>query len=685
MESSEARPPFFETTSTVSMTLFRTGLCLLLAGACAACGGSQQSSTSENENPSPSPGTVVVARYDDTTITQSELDSAYAEAVGGRENAADSSLRAYRRFLDQFVNFRLKVRAARDAGMDTLASVQQDVQHYRAEMARPRILRREVYQPVARTLYERRHQEVDVSHILIRPSSNQDTLDAYRTLQEIADSLDQGVPFPELAIRHSDDPSAQKTGQRGYEGRLGYIRAGQVVEPFEKRMYALDPGEVSDIFRTQYGYHLVKVHDRRTAQPSIQLSHILRRPEGDSAATRHFLDSLRTEIVEGTVPFSSAAQKHSQDRRSGAQGGDLGSVSPQDLPERLRQAVATLDSVGAVSEVVRTRFGYHLLKLTGREEQQSFEEAYADLKEQISDRPRVDRRKTAFAHEVRAEEGTTVDTARILRATAAASVDSLARPLLSQTDSASAPFPRVATLGDSTFTLDQMTRHLTHTDGGAQMTVGALIESFLNEKALQYAAARLTRRDPSLAAEVKKYREGVLLFRYMQDSVWTAAARDTVGLRAAYEQNRDQYRFPERVRTIVLRAPSDSLLEPCETHYVETRSIESTVQRVKKDSLVVADTAFVTSQSAEVYQPVRANEDGAMVGPTARRNEWLLMIRDTKLPPRRKTFAEARSSVLQAYQDTYENTVIRRLRERYDAETFPERLRPPFSDASFAP
>ena len=663
----------------------RTAISLLLfIGLCAACSGPQQTGGSGAETSSSSKNTVV-ARYAGTEITQTELDSAFAASVGGRKNAADTSLSAYRDFLDQYLNYCLKVRAARDAGLDTLSSIQKDVYNYRQELARPRVMREEVYEPVVRTLYERRRQAVEVSHILIRTPTNQDTLSAYRTIQKIADSLDRGVPFAELAYRNSEDPSARKKESRGYRGRMGYIRAGQIVEPFEERMYALAPGQVSDVFRTKYGYHILKVHDTRPAQLPVRLSHILRRPRGDTAAARQFLDSLRTEIRTGDIPFSAAARKHSEDPRSAAKGGALGTVNPQSLPPSLRPVVASMDTVGAVSEVVRSRFGHHLLKLTGRQERNSFEEAYDALKKKVTGQPRVERRKRAFAHQVRARERITVDTTRLLDAVGTASVDSLARPLLSLPDSSALRTSEVATLGDSTYTVGQMVRHLMQTDGGAQMTAAGLIESFLNEKAIQYAVSRRTQRDPVLAREIKKYREGTLLFRYMQDSVWTAAAQDTAGLRKTYRQHQDRYRFPERIRTVVLRAPADSLLAPPKRAYETDRSLRATVQAAAEDSLVSADTVFVTDRSPEVYRPVRSAADGKPVGPTAQDDEWLLMIRDTRLAPRPKSFAEARSSVVQDYQQTYEQQVIQRLRDRYNAETYPDRLRPPFEDLPSAP
>ena len=655
----------------------------LLPGLLAACSGPSHTGQSTQNAQSP-PESRVVARFADTELTLTELDSAFAASVGGYENAADSSLAAYRNFLDQYLNYRLKVQAARDAGLDTLASIQSDVHNYRQKLARPRLMRKEVYEPVVRTLYERRNEAVEVSHILIRTQSSQDTTAAYRTLQKIADSLDQGVPFAELAYRNSDDPSARKEGARGYQGRLGYIRAGQIVQPFEERMYAVEPGKTSDIFRTQYGYHILKVHDRRPAKPPIQLSHILRRAQ-DTTGAREFLDSLRTEIQTGALSFAAAAKKHSQDRRSASKGGALGQVNPNALPTSLQKAVADLDRVGVVSEVVRSRFGYHLLKITGRQGRKSFEDAYDALKKKVSGQSRVTQRESAFAQEVRAIHGVTLDTTRLLDVAGITSIDSLARPLLSLTDSPTSPNPAVASLGDSTYTARQMARHLMQTDGGAQMTMSNLAESFLNEKALQYATIRLTQRDPSLAQEIQKYREGALLFRYMQDSVWTAATQDSSGLRATYRKHRDQYRFPSRVRTIALRAPSDSLLTPYKHVFEQDQSLRDTYEAAAKDSIVSADTIFVTKRSAEIYQPVHSAKDLEVMGPKRLDTEWLLLIRDTRLPPRPKRFEEARSSVIQDHQEIYEQQVTQQLRTRYDAETYPGRLRAPSPTPASAP
>jgi len=630
----------------------------------------------------------VVATYGNSTVTLSEFERAYANAgnINAQENqnpAADS-LGAYKKFLEQYIDYRLKVRAAREAGLDTLSSVRSEIRSYRQEMARPKLMESEVYRPVIREVHERRQKEVDVSHILIRAPSDapaRKEQQAYQKIQSIADSIERGVSFADLAYRNSDDPSAQKQKKRGYRGRIGYIRAGQIVKPFEDRMYSVPPDSVSDVFRTKYGYHILKVHDRRPAKPALKLSHIMlrRSATGDSAKrSRQLLDSLRTEIVQNGANFGALAKEYSDDRRSASRGGALGKVeSIEALPASFQQVVPKLDTVGAVSNVIETKYGYHLVELTDRVEPPTLEEAYERLKKNVS-QSRFEERKTEYAAQVRTETGVTVDTTRLLQVTNASSLDTLSRPLLSPTTSPgqdNANHTPIATLGDSSYTLDQLSQHLMDADGGAQMTIGEVVEDFLNEKAFQYAVSRLEERDSSFAATMKQYREGLLVFQFMQDSVWTVAAQDTAGLRRTYQQQKDQYRYPDRVRTIVLRSSADSLLTPYTSARTDTRSVSEILNRAKNDSLVTVDTTLVTEESAEVYHRVFDLEDGRTAGPLKRENNPILLVRDTLLPSRQKTFSEARSRVIRDYQDIYEDEVMTRLRRRYDVETHPERLR----------
>lgn len=103
-------------------------------------------------------------------------------------------------------------------------------------------------------------EQVQASHILITvddPSDAFQKSEAIRTIEEIKQKLKAGEDFAVLAKEYSQGPSNTAGGD------LGFFQRGQMVKPFEDAAFALQPGEVSDIVETSFGYHLIKVTDRR--------------------------------------------------------------------------------------------------------------------------------------------------------------------------------------------------------------------------------------------------------------------------------------------------------------------------------------------------------------------------------------------------------------------------------------
>ena len=642
-------------------------------------------STGTDSSPTPEP--VVLASYADTVLSLDEFEQRYASSNGGRAEAADDSMAAYRDFLERLVNFNLKVRAARAAGMDTTQSFREEVRSYRLRMAEPRIQSERIMDPIIREVYERKQTEVDVSHILIRVPENappDDTLAAYEQLQTIVDSLDRGVAFADLAYRNSEDPSAQRQGRAGYRGRLGYVTAGQLVKPFEDEMYTTPVDSVSGIFRTRFGYHVLKVHNQRPRKQAVRLSHLFVRPDGQGtqaqARARQEADSLHAELMAG-ASFEQIARQHSDDRRSAQKGGDLGFVQPnQRLPDAFLGAIDTLE-VGETSNVLETRFGYHVLRLVDRKEQQSFEEAYDELKKQVSEMPRVQQRKASLAADIRAQHGSMIDTTGILSALQVASLDTSAQRIRAVAPDSSIADRRVVRVGSVEATLGDWGEYVRTSDRRFSTLSGAL-SAFVDDQSVEFAAHRLEQRDPEFAARMQEYREGVLLFQYMQDSVWTVASQDSTLLRQTYRQNRDQYRFPERVRTLALYAASDSLLQPYVDAHEAGTSRRQIVQQASQDSLTRVDTTHVTDESSAPFAQMQSVQDGTAAGPLQNQNESLYLIRDATLPARPKTFEEARSEVLSDAQDTYETQVHQRLRDRYGVTVYPERLQQAFNGSA---
>ena len=136
-----------------------------------------------------------------------------------------------------------------------------------------------------------RAEQVRASHIIkhVNPSVDRET--AFAEIVEIQTQLNAGAPFEELASQHSDCPDSA--------GDLGFFERGQMVEEFEKVAFAMEVGQISDIFLTDFGYHIVKVQDHIPGGPvpfedvKDQLGeHLLE--QAKSQAVEAYLDGLKS-------------------------------------------------------------------------------------------------------------------------------------------------------------------------------------------------------------------------------------------------------------------------------------------------------------------------------------------------------------------------------------------------------
>jgi peptidyl-prolyl cis-trans isomerase SurA len=165
-------------------------------------------------------------------------------------------------YLKLFIDFRLKVAQAMEEGMDRNIGFINELTEYRILLAAPYLTDREKEEELIQEAMDRLHFEVSASHILLKlnPDNNaEDTLVAYAKAIQIRNRLLNGEPFEQLALSASQDELVTQNS-----GNLGYFTAFQTEYPIESAVYALDTtGEISMPVRTNYGYHIIRLNDRR--------------------------------------------------------------------------------------------------------------------------------------------------------------------------------------------------------------------------------------------------------------------------------------------------------------------------------------------------------------------------------------------------------------------------------------
>ena len=188
-------------------------------------------------------------------------------------------------------------------------------------------------------------EELELSHIFMVPKPDSALQEqAHKKLNAIRDSIVAGGDFAEFAKRYSQDPSAPSGGD------LGWAKRGLVFVPeFEEAVFALKEKEISPVVKTEFGFHLIQLLERRGE--SVHARHILLRtergPASDSAAVKQ-LRSLRDSILAGKS-FAELARRYSEDDETKTEGGDLGRVAIDQLEPDFASVVKDMKA-GEISQ-----------------------------------------------------------------------------------------------------------------------------------------------------------------------------------------------------------------------------------------------------------------------------------------------------------------------------------------------
>jgi peptidyl-prolyl cis-trans isomerase SurA len=210
---------------------------------------------------------------------------------------------------------------------------------------------------------------VNVSHIMIkvRPNPELETK-ALSRIKEILDKLAGSESFEDLAKEYSEDPGTRDRG-----GDLGFFQMGEMDPTFERTAFKLDVGQISKPVRSQFGYHIIKLVERR--ERTVHAKHILimvRAGEEDVEKTRNWLDSIGTLCANDSL-FTHYAEKYSQDKTSAGSGGNLGWMPEDELNSEYAETVKNLQE-GNISKAVyiKPTNSAHIFKVIKRNPERKY-------------------------------------------------------------------------------------------------------------------------------------------------------------------------------------------------------------------------------------------------------------------------------------------------------------------------
>ena len=565
-------------------------------------------------------------------------------------------------YLDLFIKYKLKIKEAKALGFDEKPKYLREFNNYKTQLAKNYLTDHKVTEAMVQEAYERVSYDVKVAHILmvIEPL-NTDTTAIYEQMLAFKKRL-KNEDFPELQKEINN-------GQTIIAEDLGYFSGFKMVYPFESAAYNTPVGEVSDPFRTQFGFHVLKVYDKRKSRGEVTVGHIMiTNKQNDSLVNPEERIQEIYKLIQQGEAFESLAIQYSQDQSSAKKGGRLAPFKSGQLSAVEFEDVAFSLKEGEISKPFQTQYGWHIAKLYNKKSMSTFEDLKPSLEQRVIRDSRSKMITDAFV-------GKLMQMYNVNNAVDLSYFESIINEdYYNQTWSLPEDFP-----ADKPFLLIDK-KQLTYQDFGrylvgsqkrvnAQQTPEGLVktyfDTFVSQNVLSYHKENLENVNPEYAQVLAEYRDGLLLFDLMETMVWNAVKEDTVALKNYYEAHKSNYKWPNRVDAIVASSSDAKYAMAAKKGLENNISIDSLKASINTGE---KQNVMFTSGLLEADHQALPESFQFKVGVSKIRNYndgYHVIKVNEVVQERTKTFEEAKGNVISDYQQQFETQWLDDLHNKY--------------------
>ncbi len=472
-------------------------------------------------------------KIDNETIALEEFEAIY------EKNKAITEVEISKQeYFDLFLRYKLKVHEAKHLGLDTTQSYRDECTFYFDELAKQYLVDTAAIANKRQELIDRMKEEIDASHILVRPatSSPEDTLLAYQKIAQARKRVLNGEDLETVAREISDDPSAKRNG-----GHIGYFTAFQMVEPFEDIAYATPVGEVSDIFKSRFGYHFLRVNARRNSEGEVLVAHIMKMVARDANPdawdrAKAQIDSL-AGLLAGGHDFAQLAREASDDKQSAINGGQMPWFSRGQIVAQFADAAFQLNENGQISEPIATPFGWHIIKRIDRRTQKSAAEIDKIIANaarnghsigSIGEKSMLEKLKKTYNFQWNTSGRTKL-------------IDAMKNNAGDADKQA-----KLAAITEGIATYDGGKIHVTaeflkETPWNYLLTDDENLENIAKKALFDYEKTQLPSKSAEFKYTMQEYYDGLLIFEINQRKIWNDTSIDSIAIDTQHAQNPSRY------------------------------------------------------------------------------------------------------------------------------------------------
>jgi len=608
----------------------------------------------------------ILLTINEENITVEEFKSVYLKNISLVQDESQKDPRAY---LELFKEYKLKVQEAYREGLDKGAAYKKELEGYRSQLIKNYLTDVDVTESLVKEAYDRTVTEVKARHILIKNIPNalpKDTLKAYTKIIEARNRILAGENFTKIAKEYSEDPSAQSNG-----GELGWFKAFKMVYPFENAAFTTENGQVSQPFKTRFGYHIVQTTDRRIARGSIQVAHImLSLKQKDTVLNPAKRIKEIYALLEQGESFEKLAQTHSDDKRSATKGGVLDKFESGQLSSKIFEEQAfNIKEKGAYTKPFKSKFGWHIAKLIQRFPIGSYNEERKKIEEKLKRDTRSKQISDSLDSKLRILYDIKENTELLKYYTSVFKDTDFISREWKHTPNNYEKNTIAFKIKDTSYTYDNFGKHLERFQrGGLYSSKKQLIKEqafiWTNKTIKKYHEDHLEDIDSEFKTLVREYREGLLLFELLEEKVWKVAKNDTVGLQKYFTQNKESYRVPKTVNMTMITTSDKAVLKSVKKLLKKGKSQKEIEDRFNINKQI--NVLFTKREVAYNDITYIASNYTPKVGVSkicTLHNDYVLYDVEEIMPSRLPTYEETRGIVINDYQKHLENTWLKTLKD----------------------
>lgn len=608
---------------------------------------------------------AVLLKVDGQPIMASEFLRVYNKNL---DLVKDESQKDIDGYLKLFTEYQLKLKEAKRLKLDEDKNYQREFARYKKQLINNYISENKVTDALVREAYDRSNLDINAAHILVRlDATATDTISAYNEVLALRNRV--------LKEGFDEVKAEMHNGNTIFLEDLGYFSAFKMVYDFESAAYNTPVGEISMPFRTQFGYHVVKVNDKRASRGTITAAHImvnlsskdsLRDPE-------QRISEIYKKLNQGEK-FESLAKQFSEDKSSASKGGEIIPFKSGQLSSiEFENQAFDLKNDGDVSKPFKTAYGWHIVKRIHLKPIESFE----DLKASFETKVKRDSRSKLIneAMVAKLKKKYKID----YNAKAKAYFTSiLTKEFYNRTWELPDNFNKKETLfsiNNKIFTYEDFGNHLKtaqriYTGKNTPFTsiIDEEFKSFFEKSIFQFREDNLEVENEEFANILKEYRDGLLLFDLMEKEVWNKASKDSVGLETYYNKNKSKYQWSDRVDVVMASSAEKSNMKKILKLMKKGKSeeaINKALNTSDKQNVIFTKGTYKIDDSIlpEGFKVKKGVSD-------IYTHHDAFHVIDVKavMPAGQKTLEEAKGNVINDYQSEIETNWINDLYNRFKIE-----------------